>query len=306
MTSRVSLKDVATAAGVSVSTASLALAGDARVAGPTRERTLKAAQTLGYVRDPLISGLASRRFRHAGKPIVVAANIGEGGYLANLNHHSAAMGMTVAPCTGGEDGLQERLERMEAAALVVNQRRWDVHRLAALPIPVILWEDEGYTEPVVDIVETSEWWSASVGAGQHVRANGWKRPVAVTIPATPRHWHDDVRLAAFRSIRIPVLETNAPGNDIPAFIAKEKPDVIIGLVRSLLEDLHRLRIHLPFASLIVDESPWCDGVAGWVTDQDHRSQVTLELIEQRLRYGPRPPRRIIIPPRWRDAPSLRA
>lgn len=305
MTARISLKDVAAAAGVSVSTASLALAGDARVAAATRERTVKAAQALGYVRDPLISGLASRRFRHAGKPIVVAASTDEGGTIANLNRLAGPMGMTIVPCPGHQEGLGERLARMEAAALVVNRRKWDVHGLAALPIPVVLWEDEGLTALEVDIVETCEWWSATIDAVARLRAAGFKRPVALTHEATPRHWHDDVRKAAFRATGVPLLETGAPYDDVPAFVAKHRPDAIIGLVRSLLEHLRRLRIHLPFASLILDGSPWCDGVAGWVWDYEHRSQVTLELIEQRLRYGQRPPRRIIVPPRWRDAPSLR-
>ena len=71
------------------------------------------------------------------------------------------------------------------------------------------------------------------------------------------------------------------------------------------EALQQCGIRLPLASLIVHEDRWFSHVAGWVPDQDHRGQVTLELIETRLRYGPRPPRRIIIPPHWQDGQTLR-
>lgn len=42
------LKDVAQATGVDVATVSRALTGDARVAGPTRDRIARAARDLGY------------------------------------------------------------------------------------------------------------------------------------------------------------------------------------------------------------------------------------------------------------------
>lgn len=53
---RASLRSIAAAAGVSVATVSIALRGLAKVDPATRERVLKIADELGYVRDPQLSG----------------------------------------------------------------------------------------------------------------------------------------------------------------------------------------------------------------------------------------------------------
>ena len=53
-----------------------------------------------------------------------------------------------------------------------------------------------------------------------------------------------------------------------------------------------------------------DGIAEWVPDMGHRIRISLELIDQRLRYGPRPTCRILVlwrsetsqPPRRNDTP----
>lgn len=65
---RVSLKEVATLAKVSVSTASQALRDSGRIAPATRARVAAAAQQLGYLRDPVLAQLASKKFRPAPSP----------------------------------------------------------------------------------------------------------------------------------------------------------------------------------------------------------------------------------------------
>lgn len=57
------LKDVARAAGVSVSAASHAVNGTGTLAAATRARILKQVEALGYRRDPVLSGIAARRFQ---------------------------------------------------------------------------------------------------------------------------------------------------------------------------------------------------------------------------------------------------
>lgn len=61
---KVWLKDVAHAAGVSVAAASQAINRTGTLAEKTRERILAVAHELGYERDPILSGIASKRFRH--------------------------------------------------------------------------------------------------------------------------------------------------------------------------------------------------------------------------------------------------
>lgn len=302
MPGRAALKDVAQASGVSVSTASLALAGDRRVAAATARRVREAAEQLGYVRDPVRSSLASGRFRHTGKPVCIAASVGHD--EAALRDQATAMRMGVRPVNGSLSEIIARARGMGAAALVVNQRGAEPGLLAAAGLPVVLWEDEGPPDPGVDLIETCEWWTATGEAVARLRAAGWRRPVAVLIEAAPRHWHDDVRSAACATAGIPTLEWDRRDDTLLAFLAEHQADAVIGLHSHVHNSLGRLGRRLPFAALIVHEGPWFAGLAGWLPDTRSRCRVTLELIEMRLRYGPRPPRRIVIPPRWRDAASL--
>lgn len=61
------LKDVAAAAGVSVSAASHALRGTGNLAAGTRKRIEEVAQRLGYERDAALSAIAARRWQVGGK-----------------------------------------------------------------------------------------------------------------------------------------------------------------------------------------------------------------------------------------------
>jgi len=302
MAGRASLKDVAAEAGVSVSTASLALAGDRRVAADTTARVQAAATRLGYVRDPVRSSLASGQFRHTGKPVCIAACVG--GEEAALREQAAAMRMGVRPVTGDIPAVIAQAKAMGAAALVVNERGADPAVLAGAGLPVVLWEDEGPSDPGVDLIETCEWWTATTEAIARLRAAGWERPAAVLVEASPRHWHDDVRSAACAAAGAPLFEWDGRDDTLLAFLAEHRPDAILGLVASMHGVFARIGCRLPFAALIVHDGPWFAGVAGWKPDTDSRCRVTLELVEMRLRYGPRPPRRIVIPPAWRTAASL--
>ena len=305
MATRISLKDVAGAAEVSISTASLALSGDHRVSSATRERVVAAANRLGYVRDPLLAGLASGRFRHTGKPIAIAASIESGPWAAEFQRQAAALGMVVRPLAGPLHGLAAQALAHEAAALVLFRRGIDAALLAGLPLPTVLWEDESPIEATVDVIETTDWWVATVGAIDRVRAAGHAKVAVVLTPARPRHWHDDVRQATALVAGLPLLQWDLDDGSLKGFLELHRPDAVIGGIPMVDSAIRRVGFPLPFASLLAFDDEWHRGVAGWVADQDHRAQVTLELIEQRLRYGPRPPRRIVVPPRWQEGHSLR-
>ncbi len=308
MAGRTSLKDIAAATGMSVSTVSLALSGDLRVSAPTRQRIRAAADKLGYVRDPILASIASGRFRHPGKPVCVAVSSGGNGWVARLRPQAEAMGMSVRGLEGPIDTLAARALEFGAAALVIHRRGVNLDLLGGSPLPVVLWEDEGPANPPVDLVETCEWWTATVGAIERIRAAGYRAPAALLMPATQRHWHDDIRLAAVKAMAVPVLElVDSDREDdagVEAFLATHRPDALLVGLANFGEVLQRCAVRLPIAALIVHEGPWFAHVTGWVADQDHRGQVTLELIEQRLRYGPRLPRRIVIPPRWQSGQTL--
>lgn len=62
---RVSIRDVARHCGLGVSTVSHAMRGDGTVSAKTRERVQNAAKELGYVPDPLLASIATRKFKQA-------------------------------------------------------------------------------------------------------------------------------------------------------------------------------------------------------------------------------------------------
>lgn len=303
MADRVSLKQVALAAKASISTASLALSGDQRLTTETRNRVLAAAKELGYVRDPILASLAGGRFKHTGKPIPIAACVG-GEYSDALRKLTPSMGMSIRPIDGPLESLQALAQAENAVALILYQRGITTEFVRSLTIPTVLWADESPLELIVDIIETCEWWAGTGGALQRVLAAGYQRPAFVLTPASPHHWHDDLRLAFVRSTGLPYLEWNLSPTQLTAFLDQHDPDSVIGGIPMVHASMRELGRVLPFAALISFDNEWFNHVSGWVVDNEHRTQLTVELIEQRLRFGPRPPRRIIVPPHWQAGTTL--
>lgn len=111
---RVTLRDVARAAGVSAGTASEALRGHAWVKPDKRAQVLAAAERLGYQRDPVISSFAAERFRNATRfrgDIVVLCNKADGPGFAALAKRLRAAGYAPLPCV-----LHPKLELSRQAA----------------------------------------------------------------------------------------------------------------------------------------------------------------------------------------------
>jgi hypothetical protein len=304
MSTRITLRMVANKAGVSQATASLVLSGARRVSAETHDRVARAAHDLGYVRDLYMASLAGGRFRHQGKPIVIAVCIDQASWLEPFRCQASGMGMSLYPIPNDMSNMQAAAHEARASAIVLNLRGIDQAVVSTLTTPTVLWEDESPDELVVDVIETHEWWASVRGALLRLRTAGYRRPGVVLTPAQPRHWHDDARLAAARSLGACVLETSHSDSDLLHFIESERPDVLLGTVTWSYSALHRLGIRMPFAAMIISQEESFNGMTGWVTDQQGRGRTTLEMIEQRLRYGARSPRRTIIPPTWRVGKSL--
>jgi hypothetical protein len=305
MAVRVSLQDVARQAGVSVSTVSLALSGQGRMAAATRERIVRCAAELGYVRNPVIASLAAGRFRHMGKPMVVAAWAPAGLPPGNhLEEQAPNMGMHIVSLSETDDDLADHIASIGAQGLVVTGRGLAQEMLITLTVPTVMWLDECPMRMATDVVDNFDWWVSTTGAIERVRAAGCRRPALVTIPSPVRHWHDDVRLGAARFAGVPVLEHDGNGDRLQAFVREICPDVVIGNVATVCHDLRRYGMDLPFVCLILMENGFSDGLAGWLPDDRQQSLISLQLIEERLRYGPRTPRRVTVAPRWCPGPSF--
>lgn len=303
MTDRVTLRMVADAAGVSTATASLALSGSLRVAEKTRKIVHEVGSRLGYVRNPALSSLGSGHFRNSGKKLAIAAWMSP--HLTALFQRLAPpMGMTVQGISASHESLDLALRTVSASALVVDQSNADMDRLARLPIHVVFWKDEGNPRHALDVIETHEWWGCTVEAITQIRHAGYCRPAAILRPARPYHRHDAIRASALKSLGIPLLEGDADPSQVLSFVRSERPDAILGGFADMHRGLHRLGIQLPFAALLGNDAPFFHGVTGWLVDEAHRAQVTLDVIEHRLRYGQQAPRRIIVQPRWCDGGTL--
>lgn len=123
---RVTISDVAAAAGVSRATATRALKGEGRFAPETQERILQAAEQLGYVRNTMAAELAAGRTDTVGLMLRDASNPAYGLLFSRLQDEAHRRGLDLVTVTIGADeqGAKQvnalhRLMGMRVAGLIV-------------------------------------------------------------------------------------------------------------------------------------------------------------------------------------------
>ncbi len=188
MTDRITLADVAAAAGVSVSTASLAFSGAGPISARTKERVLAAASALDYS-GPSALGRSLRSGRSGIVAVFVGQDLGNTfrdpvsvQILDGLTNGLAPQGLGVL-LVSGEDGKAPLLETapVDAAVLLFGARRledaWDV--LQRRGVPTAIGEGpRGLGAPVVAIADEQ----GTVTLVNHLRDLGHTRIAAVTLP----------------------------------------------------------------------------------------------------------------------------
>lgn len=146
MTRRTTLADVAAEAGVAISTASRALAGDVRITASTTSAVLAAAAHLGYVPDAAARGLRNRRTRTLGMLLGDLADPWQSHVVAGFEAAARGTGHTVLFLAGG--GRHEVEDRLVD---ILHERAVDgVALLATLVDPLEVAERCGH-ERVVDV-----------------------------------------------------------------------------------------------------------------------------------------------------------
>ncbi|MFS0853277.1 LacI family DNA-binding transcriptional regulator [Microbacterium sp. 179-I 3D4 NHS] len=123
---RVTISDVAAAAGVSRATATRALKGEGRFAPETQERILSEAERLGYVRNTMAAELAAGRTDTVGLMLRDASNPAYGLLFSRLQDEAHRRGIDLVTVTIGADeqGAKQvhalqRLLGMRVAGLIV-------------------------------------------------------------------------------------------------------------------------------------------------------------------------------------------
>jgi DNA-binding LacI/PurR family transcriptional regulator len=113
---RVTLRDVAAAAGVSVATVSRALSEDPQISVATRERVAATAEALGYVPDLAARSLAARVSHTFGLMIPDATDPVHGTVVAGFEQAAHAAGYTVIVANSLGDAERERRAIREFSA----------------------------------------------------------------------------------------------------------------------------------------------------------------------------------------------
>lgn len=115
---RITIKDVARAAGVGVATASRALNNKDDVSPETRQRVLKAAEALGYVPNLLAKGLLSGRTRTIGVVVTSILNPFYAVVVHGIEQVLSAKGYNMVLCNSDESPKKE----LEAVRMLIEQR----------------------------------------------------------------------------------------------------------------------------------------------------------------------------------------
>ena len=202
-TGRVTLADVAHAAGVSPITVSRALRGERAVDAALVLRVRAAVNKLGYVPDPAARALASKRSSHVAMLIPMLSNalfvdlLEAAQSTLRSAGYQTLMAVTHYNPSEEEHLLREQLQHRPAGLLVTGLERSDATRqlIAQSGVPCVhLMEPSG--SPGIYSVGFSQF-DASVDMTRHLMAQGKRRIAFAGAQLDPRTLQ---RLDGFRSV----------------------------------------------------------------------------------------------------------
>jgi DNA-binding LacI/PurR family transcriptional regulator len=190
---RVTINDVADAAGVSITTVSHALNGKGRISEETRQRVAETAAKLGYRPSASARSLAGGRSGIIGLSFTVISGqpgaFGGFGFFNDLLHSATAtaleLGYALITCPDDEEAVA-RLARLEPEGCIVvdptrSQPMVEHARRTATPLVTVGRVPDGGDEPWVD----NDHEDAARLAIDHLRKQGARR-IAIISPG-PEH-----------------------------------------------------------------------------------------------------------------------
>jgi LacI family transcriptional regulator len=334
---RVTLRDVATKAGVHFTTAGMALRGDARLKPETAQRIIAVAEKLGYRPDPMLSALADYRHREGATfhgiigyllpgppPEVLRSNHGTRLSYEGATEHAREMGFKVEAFDITAPNL--RSERMRQ---MLQARNVQGVILAPLPKPGPYPLDLGQDFSMVAIGYSVH------GAALHrvcphqqrgmrlqlreLAALGYRR-VGLIISENGNERTEQNFLGAYlglqatqpRAQRVEPLIVGAfTPRAIERWIAQQKPDCLIA-EREAYEVLTALDYRFPadLGFSLITGNIGLPGVScirePWRVLGEAAVDVVLGLIRQRERGPARHPRYALVEGTWYAGNTLRA
>ncbi len=338
--SRVSLRDVARAVGVSHVAVSLALRDDPRVSAPRRREIRAAAEQLGYRPDPMLSSLAA--YRAARRATTVRATVAwlnqwsDPRALRRLREFDAFFRGAAATA----EQLGYRLEEFVLGPEISSERLEGILRArgvcgilipphqSGLALPGFGWHAYpvvrfGFSvaEPRAHAVANDQTNSARL-AFERARALGYRRIGFVTSPRFDRNTGGNFRAgylaaqdaarpatAALEPLHLAESTGDAEAKRLRAWLAAAAPDAVItthpGLRRLLAQIGVRVPADLAVAATSVLDGYFDAGIDQNCTEIGSVGMRTLSgLVHQNERGIPAVCRRILIEGRWVDGTSL--
>jgi len=314
---RVTLKDVAARAGVSVTTASQGLRGEGRVAATTRIRIQQAAQALGYRPDPLLARLAARRFKSgtstSASIVYVTRNVPawygrRDEYIRGASVHAEALGHSLERLLVRE--LPRRLQREVTGILIGHGiEAADLDGLDLSQHAVVVVGQWGEGLPFTRVRGSA--FDAVRLCLEHLRRRGCRR-LGLLLPERDQRDADRLELIAAAAVLPAPEERLQPflcsgacdPSALQHWLQREQPD---GLLFWRVEEYQAVPStwrHLPMLGLDVDEhDPRYRGLGGCKQRQWPCGMRALELVLDMNRYDAQggPPwqrETLLIPPRW--------
>jgi DNA-binding LacI/PurR family transcriptional regulator len=219
------IQEVARQAGVSISTVSRVLNGNAKVNGEVRKRVEEAIQALAYQPNPAARSLRTNRSRIIGLLISDIQNPFFMSLIQGVEEEAMRHEYSLILCNSNEDSKREQQylevlcsERVAGAIIVPTRERLSevsLKKFRERDIPIVAVDrrvkNKNIDAVLVDNVRGSR------EAVAHLIANGYRRIGAITGPLTVTTGHD--RLEGYRQalleagiVHDPALERYGPFN----------------------------------------------------------------------------------------------
>lgn len=269
---RVTMKDIAEAAGVSVMTVSLAFRNNPRITEGTKEKVMEAVQRLNYQPDPALSALVAYRSQvrtpaYSGTIAFLNAYPKQTMYRERRLHreyfeaataHAQTNGYRLEPVWLGDPDMPERRLRQ-----ILKNR--GIRGILVAPMPSIRttleddWQDFavvalGYslTQPGFDRVGTSQF-NSILECMKQLRALGYRRigylDSTVQEERTGGRW-----VGAFMAYQLQYLPKKdwvrpmlglLPPAARRAWMKKERPDVVLSAFSSMFDTFQEMGLRVP-------------------------------------------------------------